>query len=402
MRRGRAEGYGRGVQLPPRVSRTWTTVRGIPLDLILGTVFVAAGLLSTSYTTLGDPEVVYESRDALAFGLILAASVPYFVRRRAPLAVFLVGTSAVVLLAVNGYNEGVLPMVSLFGAYTVGAHRPMREALAAGGATIAFLAVLYFGDAPNFETAALLSNWLLFTAAILIGWNVQSRRQRLAALERGHEEAARAAAADERLRIAQELHDVVAHSLGVIAVQAGVGLHMLDNDREEARRALEAISTTSRGSLAEIRRLLGVVRDRPDGADYAPAPSLADLPRLVSDLTGLGLDVDLQVEGDLDGLPSGVELAIYRIVQEALTNTLRHAEARTVTVRIARTAGTVAVEVTDDGRASSAASREPSGHGLVGMRERAACYGGTLAAGPLAEGGWRVATELRVDAEVST
>ena len=155
-------------------------------------------------------------------------------------------------------------------------------------------------------------------------------------------------------------------------------------------------STASRSSLAEIRRLLGVVRDREDAPEYAPAPSLADLPRLVRDLETTGLDVDLHVDGSTDDLPPGVELAAYRIVQEALTNALRHAEANHVSVRIARSEGAVDIAVTDDGRGGDP-DHAAAGHGLVGMRERAACYGGTVEAGPLAEGGWRVATRLRVD-----
>lgn len=401
MRRGGAVGTVLFVQIPARVAQTWNRVTHLPLpvlDAVLGTAFVVVGFATTTHTEYGD--VTYEPRDGLALALILMATLPYFVRRRAPLAVFAVSAMAVVLLTAGEYAEGALPLVVLFGAYTVGAHRPVREAVAAGIGVLLMLLAIFLSDTQNFGAAALAMNLAMFTSAILIGWNIQSRRLRLEALERGHEEAARAAAADERLRIAQELHDVVAHSLGVIAVQAGVGLHVIDDQPEEARRALANISDTSRTSLAEIRRLLSVVRDREDSPEYSPAPTLAELPRLLREMEGLGLDIDLDIVGDLADLPPGVELATYRIVQEALTNALRHAAARTVSVRIERLGDQVDLTVTDDGVGGAVPAGAGGGHGLVGMRERAACYGGTLTAGPLAEGGWRVSTRLHLEPDV--
>ncbi len=387
------------VQIPARATRLWAWINGQPtwvLDAAIASVFVVGGFISTSQRIYAD--VTYEPRDGLAYALILLGTIPYYLRRRAPLPVFLAGTLAVSLLTLEGYAPGALPLFALFGAYTVGAHRPIGEAVAAAVAATALLLALFLGDSQNFGLAALVSNLGIFAAAILFGWSVQSRRLRLEALERGHVEAARAAAADERLRIAQELHDVVAHSLGVIAVQAGVGAHMLDQDVEETRKALDNISTTSRSSLAEIRRLLGVVRERDDAAEYAPAPSLSDLPRLVREMDAVGLDVALQVDGEVSALPPGVELAAFRIIQEALTNALRHAEARHVTVHVSPRPGEVGIVVTDDGL-GGATDVDSAGHGLVGMRERAAHYGGTVEAGPLAEGGWRVATCLRYDTE---
>ena len=220
---------------------------------------------------------------------------------------------------------------------------------------------------------------------------------RLKALERGHEEAARRAASDERLRIAQELHDVVAHSLGVIAVQAGVGSHVLDTDPEEARRALDHIAETSRSSLAEIRRLLGVVRDATGRRATTPHPGWSDLPRLVDDVRHAGLDVDLDVAGDLDGLPAGIGLVAYRIVQESLTNTLRHAHATHASVRLATTP--TAPLHRGPRRRPCPGGLRPShdGHGLIGMRERTALYGGSIETGPRPGGGYRVAAALPFD-----
>jgi signal transduction histidine kinase len=381
-----------------RAKSTWDSVRSLPpmvLDGALAAFFVVTGLASTAVDEANG--ILYEPRDAIAYALILLATVPYVARRRAPLAVFFISAIAVVVLTALDYAEGTLPLVVLFGAYTVGAHRPVRDALIAGGSVVVMLLIVFANDDSGFGAADLAANLAMFTSAILIGWNLQSRRLRLAALEKGHEKAARAAAADERLRLAQELHDVVAHSLGVIAVQAGVGLHVIDDQPDEAKRALENISTTSRNSLAEIRRLLSVVRDREDAPDYTPAPTLAELPRLVRDLEGLGLDVELRVDGDVSNLPPGVELAAYRIVQEALTNALRHAAASSVSVRIERDGDEVEIVVTDDGVGAVTSTAPSGGHGLVGMRERAACYDGDLEAGPLAEGGWRVATRLHIE-----
>jgi signal transduction histidine kinase len=231
-----------------------------------------------------------------------------------------------------------------------------------------------------------------YGAAMLIGWTMQTRRARIDTFEEEQEEAARRAVADERLRIAQELHDVVAHSLGVIAVQSGVGMHVIDSDPDEARRAFESISRTSRTSLTEIRRLLGMMRDVEGAPAYSPAPGLVDLPRLVEGVTHAGLTVDVTINGSVDDVPPGVGLAAYRIVQEALTNTLRHAQAHAATVRLDSRPGELAVEVVDDGRGPNGA--RPGGHGLVGMRERVAVYGGALEASPGADGGFRIAARL--------
>jgi signal transduction histidine kinase len=203
--------------------------------------------------------------------------------------------------------------------------------------------------------------------------------------------------AEERLRIAQELHDVVAHSMSVIAVQAGVGAHVLDERPDQAKAALEAISATSRGTLTEMRRLLGVLRDSDGSRSSAPAPGLVDLPRLVDEVRAAGVPVTLHVEGAAPSVHAGVELSAYRVVQEALTNVMKHAGGPDrVDVTVRHLPGTLAVEVVDDGR--GLATRSPngggppdaSGHGLVGMRERVELWGGELSVGPAPGGGYRV------------
>jgi signal transduction histidine kinase len=212
--------------------------------------------------------------------------------------------------------------------------------------------------------------------------------------------------AAERLRIARELHDVVAHAMSVIAVQSGMGAHVIDTQPEEARRALANIEATSRSGLAELRRLLGVLRDDDadtgDGAGtrrpaLAPAPGLGELDALVARASEAGLPVEVAIEGDARPLPPGVDLAAYRIVQEALTNVVKHAGEATARVTVRYGEAEVDLEIVDDGRGRAAAAGGTpgaNGHGIAGMRERATIYNGTLDAGPRPEGGFRVAARL--------
>ena len=180
--------------------------------------------------------------------------------------------------------------------------------------------------------------------------------------------------------------------MGVIAVQAGVGAHVIDSDPAEAKKSLDAISHTSRSTLVEIRRMLGVLRDD-QGAEYAPSPGLADLDRLVRDIAGAGLQVDIRTEGARGELPPGVDFTAYRIVQEALTNVLKHAGRARATVIVGYEPAALRLEILDDGRGVNGRAT-PGGHGLIGMRERVGVYGGSFSAGPRAGGGFRVAARL--------
>ena len=363
------------------------------IDAVLATFLVLAGLITTNQI-----EATYKPRDGVAIALLLLATVPYYLRRRAPLAVFVVSQTAIAAVFVLDYHGGALPFVLAVGAYTVGAYRPVPQVVAAGVLQNVTFAVMVLADSAGFGVPQYFTSVPLYAATMLVGWTMQSRRLRFDALEREQGEASLRAAADERLRIAQELHDVVAHSLGVIAVQAGVGMHVIDTDPAEARRSLEHISRTSRSSLAEIRRVLGLVRAGEPSASYAPTPGLADLPGLVDEMAGAGLQVDLSVADAAAGLPPGVELAAYRIVQEALTNSLRHAGAHRATVRVDVAGGNLRVVVSADGAGQNGA-RRPGGHGLVGMRERVAVYGGTLEVGPAPGGGFRVDAAIPFDAD---
>ena len=364
-------------------------------DVALAAAALVTGLLSTAAASPNG--VTYEPRDAWAFALIVLATVPMVLRSRAPLLVLAVTCAAVTAYSLAGYLEGVLPFWLLVTAVTVGARYPVRVVLAAAAYVTALLAVLYlFQHDRGFTLSTLGVQLATFTTAFSVGLSMRSRWQReqaleerAAALEATRAEEAKLAVADERLRIAQELHDVLAHTLSVIAVQAGTGAHVMDTAPQEARRALENVAATSRESLAELRQLLGVLRDGGDGAQYVPTPRLSDVDRLADDVRAAGLPVELVVEGDPDGVPPGVELAVYRVVQESLTNVLKHAGDARACVRLTYRPGAVEAEVTDDGRGLASGARD-GGHGLIGMRERVSVYGGTLSTGPGPRGGWRV------------
>ena len=375
--------------------------RGLNPDLVDGViaaVLVVAGFLSTSGR--GPVQAaVYEPRGLGGTVLILLATVPFAVRRRAPLLVLLTSTTAIALYSGLGHNEGLLPLFIVIAAATVGYMCDLRTTLFGAAVVFAELLALHYLSRQNFALGSVAFNVALFTTAFMFGGLLRSRRERIDALEdragalqREHEEEARRAVADERLRIARELHDVVAHSMGVIAVQAGVGEHVIDSSPAEAKRALQAISEVSRSTLAEIRYMLGALRDD-EVVDYTPAPGLSDLDRLARELDGAGVPVRVSIEGERRELPRGVDVAAYRIVQEALTNVLKHAGNARASVVVRYQPGALALEIVDDGRGVNGTASS-GGHGLIGMRERVSIYGGTLSTGPRAGGGYAVAAVL--------
>jgi len=379
------------------------------VDGAIAGVFVALGLLSTQGRGTV-PRADFQPSDALSVVLVLATAVPFAFRRRAPLAVLLVASTAVSLLVGLGYNPGVTPTFLLLGAVTVGADCSLRTTLFAAAFVAVALATLV-AVAPAFDAGNFVSESALFAVTFMFGVTLRTRKSRVDALEeralaveREKQEEARRAIADERLHIARELHDVVAHSMGVIAVQASVGEHVIDTSPERARDALHAISDVSRSTLTEIRRMLGVLRESDEvpgvevgaPAVYAPAPGLADLDRLARELEGAGVPVEVSYAGARVELPRGVDLTAYRIVQEALTNVLKHAGHARASVLVRYEPGALGLEIVDDGRGVNGRSESTGrgGQGLVGMRERVAVYGGTFDAGPRSGGGYRVAVRL--------
>jgi signal transduction histidine kinase len=366
------------------------------IDAVLGTTFTVVGVLALFGS---EGESTYRDVDGWAVLLTVLAAAPYYVRRRAPLAVLFVTAIPVVILTVAEYPTAASPNWLLIGIYTVSAYCPPVERALGAAVMVIGLGIVGIIGAPNLNGVDIALNYATYAAAYFFGATVRNRRlyaeeleARNAALQRERDEESKRAVADERLRIAQELHDVVAHSMGVIAVQAGVGAHVIDTDPAEAKKSLEAISHTSRSTLTEIRRMLGVLRED-DGATYAPAPGLADLRRLVDDMGGAGMDVEVRYEGSRSELPPGIDFTAYRIVQEALTNVLKHAGPAHSTVTITYEPGALQLEIDDDGR-GAAARANGGGHGLLGMRERVAVYGGSFDAGPRAGGGFQVRARL--------
>jgi signal transduction histidine kinase len=287
----------------------------------------------------------------------------------------------------------VLALVILM--YSLGAYAPTRRAQIVGtGCAVAFIAMAIAkskgaGDI-TFVGVVLFAPWLA-------GMVIHARHRRERQLEeevRVSEERARTAVEDERARIARELHDVVAHAMSVIVVQAGAERHVLPAEQASTRAVLEAIERTGRQALGEMRRLLGMMRARDEELALAPQPSLAYLPELCEQVRAAGLPVELEVEGQEAPLPPGVDVSAYRIVQEALTNALKHAGPASARVTVRYRADGIEVEVVDDGRG---AAGNGSGHGLVGMRERVAVYGGELRTGNQPSGGYAVRVRLPLD-----
>jgi signal transduction histidine kinase len=256
--------------------------------------------------------------------------------------------------------------------------------------------------APHYATAGFalgLAIGLLFLLSV--AEVIRARGQRRAALERSRAEEVLRRAGEERMRIARDLHDVVAHNISVINVQANTALHLMDRQPERARQALSAINDVSKQALVELRSVLGVLRDVDESAPRAPSPGLARLGDLVASAAAAGLRVHLEQDGPLPALPADVDVAAYRIVQEALTNSARHASGAAVTVRVRSAEEELIVAVTDDGAGQPAGRGAGpvswsggSGNGLTGMAERAAALGGTLQAGPEPGGGFGVCARL--------
>ena len=291
-------------------------------------------------------------------------------------------------------------------SYSVAAYQDRRAALVAGAVLLAGMWIVVLLD-PTQEGSG-----DLFTAPVLVGlpwlagrlvrrYYAQARdlEEANVELEQRRQEDVLAAAEDERARIARELHDVVAHSLSVMVVQAGAAQQMLERDPPRAAESLTSIRQTGKGALNEMRRLLGVLRTDVDGLAFSPQPGVKELPALVERMRAAGLDAHLAVEPDLPELPPGADLAAYRVVQEALTNVLKHAGKVRADVSLQVTDASLDIEVSDRG---GAPSPNGQGHGLIGMRERLALYGGSVSAGPGPRGGWRVHATMPLDAGAPT
>ena len=334
-----------------------------------------------------------EALNAAGVGLLLASAAVLVVRRRWPVASFAAAFAATAAYILLDYPRGPVFLAMIVGLVTMvlaGRRRMAVASVSAGYLVFGWgPALLGDEDAPTVATAVGLAAWLLvlLSAAELI----RARRDRVAEEAHSREQEARRRVSDERLRIARELHDVVAHNISLVNLQAGVALHLIDEQPEQARVALAAIKDASKEALVELRSVLGVLRQVDEHAPRTPAPGLDRLDDLVTQANAAGLDVHVTVEGEARPLGAGLDLAAFRIVQEALTNVSRHADAVTTGVRVAYGPDDLVLEVTDDGRGVPAGDHpHGSGTGLTGMRERAESVGGELEAGPRPGFGWRV------------
>ena len=374
--------------------RLWPLLRDHAGDLLVIGVVIAEQVVIWTWD-VGEPKAAI-----VAIGLLW--SVPLLWRKRFPLAVplFVGGVVALASFYVPAAVENDLSLFAgLLASWSLGAHNDRRRAVAGFGVLYALVIVIQ----SNVATLAAVEVFfftLIFGAAALAGQVLRGRelrteelRERTVRLEREREAQAIAAVAEERARIARELHDVVAHSISVMTIQAGAARLLLDQDPERAEEPLLSIEETGRETLAEMRRLLGVLR-RDMAADTLEArPTMANLESLVAEVRASGLPVELSVAGEAFQIGPGVDLAAYRIVQEALTNVRKHAGL--VPTRVAVRYGPSALEVEVENDAGTRPNGgADAGHGLVGMRERVAVCGGTLAAGANSEGGFRVHATL--------
>jgi signal transduction histidine kinase len=360
-------------------ARAWLPVAVLPPVLVADSLISADGPGVTAFGVLAAvvgclPLVLRSRLGFVALAPLLVAGIILILWQLAP-----------------GDTVVLIPMVALFELATRSERRRnMWVALEVVPCVV--VSVLPFADDKGELFSVVVRNIALCLLAIDA---VRTRRESMHRLVAQQQEESQRRLGEERLRIAREVHDVVAHAMVAINVQAGVAAHRLDQDPEQARTALRAIKDASGEALADLRATLGVLRGDDAEAPVRPAAGLGDLDELAAGLRAAGVEVELDV-GDVDGLPGAVQAAGYRIVQEALTNALRHAGAAHVRVRIRREGEVVRVVVADDGSGGPAANGGGSGSGVPGMRERAAALGGTLEAGPAAAGGWRVAAELPV------
>ncbi|MDX6523002.1 MAG: hypothetical protein QOI17_515, partial [Gaiellales bacterium] len=312
---------------------------------------------------------------------------------------------ALVFLSSQARDPGpALVAAQLFALYAVAAERSRRAAFISAGVfeLWAFFALVRWAPHGTYLPAVVLMTGTA-TAAVMTGINYQTRRAYLAALEdraarleRERDQQARLAVAQERTRIAREVHDIVSHSLSVMVALADGAAATTPTAPERAAGAMRQVAVTGRQAIGEMRRMLGTLRTDGPEADRRPQPGLAQLDDLLAEVRTAGLPSRLSVEGQPLRLPDGAQLAVYRIVQESLTNIRRHAAEPTgASVRLRYLPDSIDLEITNDGHRSDAVPAHV-GHGIAGMRERAAVYGGTIDAGPSVSGGWRVHTRLHV------
>ncbi len=385
---GLADAWGR-VRDPSRVFDV-----ALALALALVTVGGSVGESHPAQPADKPPAGVHIAAPAAAYLLVALSALALIWRRRHPVLVLAVSLSAALIYTCLGYFGGAVMLSPMFALYAVAVALPAARAIGLSMVTMLLLmaATAAFGPFGTGGGFVLIPGEV--AAALFLGLWAASRR---AALRESAEQARRAVDA-ERLRIARELHDVVAHTMATINVQAGVAAHVIDQQPDQAAQALEAIKRASKEGLRELRGILNVLRQADEQDERSPAPRLAQLDALVENVTRAGLPTSVTVHGEERMLAPTVDLTAYRIVQESLTNALRHAGPTSASVTLSYTDDQLHVEVLDRGRGRVDGTPPGAGHGIAGMRERAEAVGGTLIAGPGPERGFRVQARLPLSA----
>ena len=363
-----------------------------------GDALLASGIVALALVQIaGFDEPVWARLVAAAGAAVVGVAAA--LRSRFPLLLISLLVGFVVVGSLLPRRFGDVEAMGLFfflAVYTAAAHTDGRRTLVGGALAVALGTIAAAGDPDELNASAFVFFAAITSLPWIAGRIVHRRRVNEARLAREKAEA-EAAIVEERTRIARELHDVVAHAISVIVLQARGGRKLLDEEPDEARQALDAIERTATQALGEMRRLLGLLRESDDDLALTPQPTLARLDELVAQVRDAGLPVELAVEGKRADLPPGVDLSAYRIVQEALTNALRHAGPATARVTVRYGDGELDLEVSDDG--VGGVNGGEGGHGLTGIRERVAVFGGDVEAGAPPEGGYAVRARLPYSSE---
>ena len=396
-----------------RVSRAWAWIQSHPAaaDAALAVALLGAAVWSLHvYTDFYSGAPVQPDATKNMVGLA-AVVLPLALRRRAPLTVLLASTAAYIasIVLLDPFVEGSITTIALSVAvYSAATHgRARRRDWVCGICLVAIVGLIVFYNPTGFRIPSqyrlleVLVVVALFCALWSLGAALNSRRrragellERTVELEREREENARRAVFDERVRIARELHDVVAHHVSMMGVQAGAARIVLGRDPVRARQALASIEGSSREAVVELHRLLGFLRQAGDPDDLGSQPGLEQLDGLAASISDSRLTVEVRVEGEPRPVAATIDVSAYRIVQEALTNVLKHAGASRADVHLRYWPDELELEIVDDGRGNGASSSAPGGLGLIGMRERAVLHGGQLTAGRVAGGGFAVRVRL--------
>jgi signal transduction histidine kinase len=394
--------YSSGME---RVAAAWQRWLSSPLRDVAFAVLVTAVLLAGTYGEAhpSSPSDTIQFRGhhvpdppLAALLLVAVACLALAGRRRWPVTVLAVSSAAVAAFSLLGYVNGAVLIAPILALYALATQVSVRRAAVATVITVIVLMVATGARNPFGQISGGGFDLIPFlgAAALFAGIAVANRRAYVASIHDRAQQEARTRVDEERLRIARELHDVVAHTMATINVQAGVAVHVLPTRPEAAADALQAIKAASKEGLRELRTILNVLRQADDADPTQPAPGTAQLETLVDGARRAGLETTLSVTGTPTPLPAAVDLAAYRIVQESLTNAIRHAGPAQASVWLSYGDDELRIDVADTGRGKPVGGSDGAGHGLVGMRERAAAVGGSVETGPSPGGGFRVAARL--------